>query len=373
MRAHRENGRGYERRKRFVRGAIDAEGGRFRSGDGRRGISEYGKIWLVARRLFSFLSERSSPGGGERQALVSGICDQLALDRLEVHTKDFLSKELKKSAVDLVYLVRFLNVSGTLPLAIILEHKAQSSRLENASTLVQTLGYVVSYCRDQVKEWRAGKIEGSILQPIPIVIYTGRDVNLRGLNWEDSFHLPKEASPFSIKFPLRFLNMTSLCQEKKFEASPFLSTAYNLMALASLGKLEGAESTALAPLKEVREWGPREYDLLHASVFYFLRNAINAKIPVDNGTVETLFASVNQGDEETMKSVWTEIGEEIAKNEKKKIREEGVEEGIERGRLETLKRSAASMRAGGLSDDAIAQYLQVDVADVRIWLDSCEN
>lgn len=150
--------------------------------------------------------------------MVSGICDHLALDRLEVHTKDFLSKELKKSAVDLVYLVRFLNVSGTLPLAIILEHKAQSSRLENASTLVQTLGYVVSYCRDQVKEWRAGKIEGSILQPIPIVIYTGRDVNLRGLNWEDSFHLPKEASPFSIKFPLRFLNMTSLCQEKKFEA-----------------------------------------------------------------------------------------------------------------------------------------------------------
>ena len=306
--------------------------------------------------------------------MVSGICDHLALDRLEVHTKDFLSKELKKSAVDLVYLVRFLNVSGTLPLAIILEHKAQSSRLENASTLVQTLGYVVSYCRDQVKEWRAGKIEGSILQPIPIVIYTGRDVNLRGLNWEDSFHLPKEASPFSIKFPLRFLNMTSLCQEKKFEASPFLSTAYNLMAVASLGKLEGAESTALAPLKEVREWGPREYDLLHASVFYFLRNAINAKIPVDNGTVETLFASVNQGDEETMKSVWTEIGEEIAKNEKEKIREEGIEigieQGIERGRLETLKRSAASMRAGGLSDDAIAQYLQVDVADVRIWLDS---
>lgn len=146
------------------------------------------------------------------------------------------------------------------------------------------------------------------------------------------------------------------------------------MAVASLGKLEGAESTALAPLKEVREWGPREYDLLHASVFYFLRNAINAKIPVDNGTVETLFASVNQGDEETMKSVWTEIGEEIAKNEKEKIREEGIEigieQGIERGRLETLKRSAASMRAGGLSDDAIAQYLQVDVADVRIWLDS---
>ena len=67
-----------------------------------------------------------------------------------------------------------------------------------------------------------------------------------------------------------------------------------------------------------------------------------------------------------MKSVWAEIGEEIAKNERERIREEG----IDIGRLETLKENAASMRAEGWSDETIAKILRVDVADVRIWLDS---
>ena len=67
-----------------------------------------------------------------------------------------------------------------------------------------------------------------------------------------------------------------------------------------------------------------------------------------------------------MKSVWAEIGEEIAKNERERIREEG----IDIGRLETLKENAASMRAEGWSDETIAKILRVDAADVRIWLDS---
>ena len=99
-----------------------------------------------------------------------------------------------------------------------------------------------------------------------------------------------------------------------------------------------------------------------------------------------------------MKSVWAEIGEEIAKNERERIREEGIDIGVEKGigigvekgigigvekgigigvekgigigRLETLKENAASMRAEGWSDETIAKILRVDVADVKIWLDS---
>ena len=79
-----------------------------------------------------------------------------------------------------------------------------------------------------------------------------------------------------------------------------------------------------------------------------------------------------------MKSVWAELGEEIAKNEREKIREEGreegigigVEKGIGIGRLETMKESATNMRAEGWSDETIAKILRVDVADVKIWLES---
>ncbi len=100
------------------------------------------------------------------------------------------------------------------------------------------------------------------------------------------------------------------------------------MALASLGRLAGSESTVLSPLRSVDAWGKRESDLLGAMTVYFMKSAINAKIPVDQSTVETLFQSANQGDERTMKSVLAEIGEEIAKNERKKAVDEGVENGL---------------------------------------------
>ena len=86
-----------------------------------------------------------------------------------------------------------------------------------------------------------------------------------------------------------------------------------------------------------------------------------------------------------MKSIWDEINAEIAKNEHEKGREEGIgigrkegigigrKEGIGIGRLETLKENAANMRAEGLNDETIARYLRVDVADVRIWLNSEEE
>ena len=74
-----------------------------------------------------------------------------------------------------------------------------------------------------------------------------------------------------------------------------------------------------------------------------------------------------------MKSIWDEINAEIAKNEHEKGREEGIGIGRKEGRLETLKENAGNMRAEGLSDETIARYLRVDVADVRIWLDSEEE
>ena len=311
---------------------------------------------------------------------------KLETAKLTIHSSEFYGEDLRKSIADLIYLVSFPDGSGILPLALILEHKAQSSKLENASTLAQTLEYVASYCREQVKLRRDGELNGPILQPIPVVIYTGADVNLRRMIWEDSFYLPNEFADYRIKFPLRFLNMTNLCQAKQFEASPFLYTAYNLMATASLGQLETARKTALSPLSAIANWGPREYDLLRASAYFFLKSAVNAGMKVDRRTVEDIFSSANQGEGETMKSVWAELGEEIAKNEREKIREEGREEGIGIGReegigigreegigigrLETMKESAANMRAEGWSDETIAKILRVDVADVKIWLDS---
>ena len=51
----------------------------------------------------------------------------------------------------------------------------------------------------------------------------------------------------------------------------------------------------------------------------------------------------------------------------------GRAEGREEGRLETMKENAANMRAEGFDDETIARILRVDVADVRIWLDSDQN
>ena len=311
------------------------------------------------------------------------VVDKFELDQLQVHSWEFFSKELKKSVVDLIYTVPFRDGSGTAPITLVLEHKAQSGGLEDAATLAQTLGYVVSFCQELIESCRAGtRKETRILQPIPIVLYTGANLKLRELNWEKLFYLPEDLAQFQFRIPVRFLNITSLCQSQKLKASPFLSTAYNLMSNAVLKRLEEIRATAFAPLRTVTDWRDREYNLLHASAFYYLKNAINYGVKVDQSTVDELFASAERGKDGMMKSIWDEINAEIAKNEHEKGREEGIgigrkegigigrKEGIGIGRLETLKENAANMRAEGLNDETIARYLRVDVADVRIWLDS---
>ncbi len=262
------------------------------------------------------------------------LVDLVDFDKLEIHTQDFYDRTLKKRAVDLIYTIQLRDGSGTLPIALILEHKAQSSQLENASTLAQTLDYVVSFCREEIKKRReASRAKGDapIMQPIVVVIYTGRDMNLKGLKWQDSFYLPESLKRYRVGYSPLFVNMTRLSVDKKLNASPFFRVAYDLMALASLGKLEGAERFVLKPLSGVVSWGAREQNLLLSMGCYFLRSATNAKIPVDRSTIETLFRSTNHGDESTMKSVWAEIGDEVAKNEKKKGLEEGIGIGVEKG------------------------------------------
>ena len=93
-----------------------------------------------------------------------------------------------------------------------------------------------------------------------------------------------------------------------------------------------------------------------------IKSAVNGRFRVDQTTVTTLFAAIKRRENNTMKSIWAELGEEIAKNERIRIQEEA--------RLKTLKENAASMREEGLSDEKIAKILKVDLADVKIWLDS---
>ena len=65
--------------------------------------------------------------------------------------------------------------------------------------------------------------------------------------------------------------------------------------------------------------------------------------------------------------------QELIDNAKAEGEAKGVQIGVERGRLETLKENAASMRADGWDDETIARILRVGVADVKIWLDSEDN
>ena len=46
------------------------------------------------------------------------------------------------------------------------------------------------------------------------------------------------------------------------------------------------------------------------------------------------------------------------------------QEGREEGRAETQKEMAAKLRKKGWKDEEIADFLDVEVVDVRIWLDS---
>ena len=265
------------------------------------------------------------------------IAERLDFTKFEVHPKDFFMSSLQKRSVDLICTAPLKDGSGTVPLALILEHKAQSSPLENAATLAQTLLYVMLHCHELIRNHSGVQLSAPILQPIPIVIYTGSDDALDKLSWRDYYFLPSPFESRLFEIEVRLLNMTQLCRSSRLDSSPFLRAAYDLMTLSSHGKLDGAESTVLTPLSEIENWESRERNLLVAMVCYYLRSALNAEIQVEPSTLDKLLQGANQGKDETMKSVWAEIGKEMRKNERTRIRREGVEEGIGIGREEGLR------------------------------------
>lgn len=102
------------------------------------------------------------------------------------------------------------------------------------------------------------------------------------------------------------------------------------------------------------EYKPSRIKIIHKrELFYFMEHVVN-----DLSFAYDVIMQGYKREPEDMCEVLDRI----------KIKER--EEGREEGRLETLKESAANMRAEGLSDDKIALFLKVDVADVKIWLDS---
>ncbi len=204
------------------------------------------------------------------------------------------------------------------------------------------------------------------MQPIPVVIYTGEDVKLTSLNWSDYYRLPSETEQFLVSFRPYFLNMTRMCQDGEFDASPFLLVAYNLMALASLGRLEGAETFVMAPLRDVEPWEQREKNLFIAMACYFIRSALNAKIAFDPTKVNALLESANQDKGDVMNSLWNEIGREIWAGEETRIREEeyarGEKDGIEKG-VEGLRTAIDNVVANRFKTQS--PYLMGQIKKVR--------
>ena len=310
-----------------------------------RNASKYGSLH---DSFFHYVQKRTKIAIESVKLWFPELADQFDFSRLEIHSHDFFTQTLGKKSLDLLYTVPLRDGSATIPIALILEHKAQSSRLTNAATLAQTLGYAAAYCQELVGKSQAQRrkdaeedgaderteetsdnsVEKRVAQPIVIVIYTGKDVELTKLDWNDSYYLPESLSRFVIGFSPLFLNMTRLCARHEFNAPPFLQVAYNLMALASLGKLEGAEHFVAAPLSKVDEWGEEENDFVMAMASYFMQSSVNAKIKVDKSTLDVFFDTTKHRSDTMANNVWEAIGEQMRANE----REEAVEEGREEGR-----------------------------------------
>ncbi len=65
------------------------------------------------------------------------------------------------------------------------------------------------------------------------------------------------------------------------------------------------------------------------------------------------------------------VNEKLAERRVKE-REKEREKGRVEGRVEIQKEMAAKLRKKGWNDEEIADFLDVEVVDVRIWLDSAE-
>ncbi len=222
---------------------------------------------------------------------VPKLAERLELSKLEVEKGEYYDDAVRKRIADVVYRIPFRDAPGFTELFVILEHKGQSSKAINRIAIAQTLVYLGAQCLDAARD---AKAKDTIPQPIPIIVYTGSNRNLKTIRWRDAFPLPPGLEEFALDFQPVFFNMTQLRHEGKLPTEPFLKVLYNTLTRHSVHDLDGFEETGFRPLSELPDkWSPLIQKRMNSLLVLYSTRIKGLPEEVRRERIETLCRSVN--------------------------------------------------------------------------------
>ena len=219
--------------------------------------------------------------------------DNLDLDALTIEPNEFYSAALKKQVADLIYTIPWRNSTHVTKVALILEHKAQSSPGKNRATLAQVFSYVGEYCRRIAEDAKDDSLDADV-QPIPIVIYTGSDASLDQLIWGDSFRVAPGFEEYAFVFPVKFVNMTRLRLEGKLPENPVLEAMYDTMTRHHKWEFDGFAQNALRALRRIQgKWSPAVKTVARSLLYFCKLQMLSAGVKLNSADVRSLIDSGN--------------------------------------------------------------------------------
>jgi predicted transposase/invertase (TIGR01784 family) len=288
--------------------------------------------------LRAILSNRDIAIDYFKVCLPQNVAEMLDLSTLTQLPDTYISKELRKTASDIVYACRAKRSKQELRISLLLEHKSTPEKF----TPVQILSYIASGHLKQIAQ------DNNISPIIPVLLYHGKE----GWPYRTLASLFKDISedlgPFIPDYDYIYHDLGEITDEQinalenKFLQASFLALKYSQLKEHLIKWIPTILSLAMGSGEN-----------LNHNIIVYIFGVSGLKEEEINEILEDVPANIKHTVMNTL-DIFVEKGKKI-----------GLEEGLDKGRQEKTETVIRNLlQSSGLSEEQIASAAEVTVAYV---------
>ncbi len=274
-----------------------------------------------------------------KHTLPSEVVQGIDYSTLTLEKGSYIDDSLTEHFSDTVYSCKF---QGTkLKIALLFEHKSSPDN----NLPFQLLRYMSNLWENSIKQKRPR------MPVIPIVFYHGKDRWNHGVLSSRFKDLPKTIKPFIPDFEYVFIDLSAYSNEAiKESIFTLASLRIALLMMKNIFNQEALEQHLSQYLEIGSSFFQQEQGLK------FLESIINYILQATEIQTDIVVSSI---------SLITEKGGEMAMSTAEKLRQEGMQKGIQKGGYKMMVSMVQNAAKKGLSEEIIAQIANIDVTSVR--------
>ena len=244
-------------------------------------------------------------------------------DELELEPTVYVDEFLKRHVADVSYIIPYKGDSGeSMRLTLIVEHKAQGSKMDRRHTIENIMQYVylTTIERDRDKP--------TSTQSAALLVYTGKDENYTAPTWAETHQAPAFAKNQTIRYEPDCVNLTRLFVDDELQGSPLVRAMCKVLACAGKRQLRENRKTLLKPFGEIANVNERVRSFARLAYFYVVCAANNIKQTFGLQELKELM----EGAENTTMgrdiiTLWDEVNFKAEQRGEERGRKRGREEG----------------------------------------------